>query len=170
MPLPPPKPLTIDQAAREYHGTCGIYRIEHLNTGTVYIGQSVDVGGRLYQHLYKLRTGTHPSPRLQQAWNLSSDEGWEADLHDSCTPTELDTRETKALRLFSKALTDAGEEQGKPFNDKNRFRRGTRKPKLGLTIRLRPSMANSVIAYAKDAGCSPQRWVERAIEMRWGEP
>lgn len=49
-------------------GTSGVYAIEHIATGRKYIGSSKAVRHRWAQHRSKLRQGTHPNPRLQNAW------------------------------------------------------------------------------------------------------
>jgi group I intron endonuclease len=45
--------------------TPGVYAIENTQTNRVYVGSSKDIPGRLHNHLYMLRLGTHPSASLQ---------------------------------------------------------------------------------------------------------
>lgn len=129
MKLSAPPALTILQAAETYREAVGVYLITHQNTGLSYVGQSLDVGRRLLRHLHDLQEGTHPSPRLQDAWNAAKGIGFTADLWDSCTPAELLVREAKALRHFSKAINEVGEQDTIPLNEKNRFRRSMTKPR-----------------------------------------
>lgn len=50
------------------HG-CGIYEIRNLVNGKRYVGQSVSIKRRQYEHLSCLRRGKHRSAKLQHAWN-----------------------------------------------------------------------------------------------------
>lgn len=47
----------------------GIYMIECLPTGKVYVGSSADVGYRIGRHLTLLRGGKHQNKYLQRTWN-----------------------------------------------------------------------------------------------------
>jgi group I intron endonuclease len=58
-------------------GVSGIYAIRHRETGKLYIGSSLDVGGRWKWHLRDLRAGRHHSPRLQNAWNKHGAEAFD---------------------------------------------------------------------------------------------
>lgn len=46
---------------------CGIYQLENLINGHIYIGQSSDIVGRKREHRYKLKNGLHENPYLQNA-------------------------------------------------------------------------------------------------------
>lgn len=48
---------------------CGIYAIENLVNGKLYIGSSVNVNKRKNEHFNKLRKGIHHSRHLQRAFN-----------------------------------------------------------------------------------------------------
>lgn len=48
---------------------CGIYTIRNLQSGSCYVGSSVDIYRRLRAHLSQLRRGAHHSIRLQAAWH-----------------------------------------------------------------------------------------------------
>ena len=47
----------------------GIYKIECIANNKVYIGQSINIKRRLYDHKTRLRKGTHKNKHLQNAWN-----------------------------------------------------------------------------------------------------
>lgn len=47
----------------------GIYKIENIVTGKVYIGQSCNIDERLKSHRRSLLRGSHDNQRLQRAWN-----------------------------------------------------------------------------------------------------
>ena len=48
---------------------CGIYLIQNIIDGKIYIGQAVDIGLRWSSHLSLLQAGKHPSKYLQEAVN-----------------------------------------------------------------------------------------------------
>lgn len=47
---------------------CGVYKIENLVNGKVYIGKSKNIGVRWSEHRSELNKGTHINPHLQSAW------------------------------------------------------------------------------------------------------
>ena len=47
---------------------CGVYKIENLVNGKVYIGKSKNIGVRWSEHRSELNNGTHINPHLQSAW------------------------------------------------------------------------------------------------------
>ena len=48
---------------------CGVYKIENLIDGKVYIGKSKNIGIRWSQHKKELNNGIHINTHLQNAWN-----------------------------------------------------------------------------------------------------
>jgi len=46
----------------------GIYGIKNIVNDKIYIGSSKNVKKRWYYHKYKLKKGTHPNKRLENAW------------------------------------------------------------------------------------------------------
>lgn len=47
----------------------GVYKIENLLDGKVYVGKSKDIGRRWYEHKYELNKGKHINKHLQNSWN-----------------------------------------------------------------------------------------------------
>ena len=47
----------------------GIYKIQNVVNGKMYVGSAVDIGKRIGQHLRSLRKDYHINPKLQHAWN-----------------------------------------------------------------------------------------------------
>ncbi|MBP5720398.1 MAG: GIY-YIG nuclease family protein [Bacteroidales bacterium] len=43
-----------------------VYALRHNPTGRVYVGSTYDLTMRVYQHIYKLRNGTHPIENMQR--------------------------------------------------------------------------------------------------------
>lgn len=47
----------------------GIYKIENIETGKLYVGSAKNFDKRRWGHFGKLKKGTHPNRHLQAAWN-----------------------------------------------------------------------------------------------------
>lgn len=78
----------------------GIYKIQNRVTGDFYIGSSVDVYKRMYQHQTLLRNDRHHSPHLQHAWNKYGQDNFEyvvLEYVDVETKLELHTIEQRYL-------------------------------------------------------------------------
>jgi group I intron endonuclease len=76
---------------------CGIYAIEHLESGRQYIGSSVNTRKRWYQHRLQLGRGDHHSPHLQNAWNKYGAAAFELKILQECPREELFEREQFCL-------------------------------------------------------------------------
>lgn len=53
----------------ELNNKSGIYKIENLKTGVIYIGSSVNINRRKGAHFSALNRGVHRNPRLQHSYN-----------------------------------------------------------------------------------------------------
>lgn len=71
---------------------CGIYKITNTLNGKVYVGQSINVQERFYEHKRKLRLNQHFNKYLQNAYNKHG-EYFEYELIEECTVADLDKRE-----------------------------------------------------------------------------
>lgn len=75
---------------------CGIYIIEDKQTGSVYIGQSIDIDRRIRQHQRELEKKIHSNTRLQNIFNKRRDAlGWYILL--ICEPEQLTANEQQAI-------------------------------------------------------------------------
>lgn len=81
--------------------TCGIYKITNLKTGECYIGQSVDVKKRIYDHL-KAACGvdTPKDNLLYQAMKKYGIENFSIELLQECTNQELNQKEKYFIELY----------------------------------------------------------------------
>lgn len=70
----------------------GIYKITNTLNGKVYIGQSVNVQERFYEHKRKLCLNQHFNKYLQNAYNKHG-EYFEYELIEECAVSDLDKRE-----------------------------------------------------------------------------
>ena len=71
----------------------GIYKIENIDTGTVYIGQSDDIDRRLKAHKASLKSGTHHNTYLQNSYNKHGERAFEYSIIEECDVADLDERE-----------------------------------------------------------------------------
>lgn len=51
----------------------GVYKIENIHTGKMYVGSSVNIEKRWKEHMRMLESGTHHSTKLQRVWNKAND-------------------------------------------------------------------------------------------------
>lgn len=71
----------------------GIYKIENLVNGKVYIGQAVDIGNRCKNHKKALKNNVHINKHLQNSWNKYREENFKFEVIEECTEAELTKRE-----------------------------------------------------------------------------
>ena len=71
----------------------GIYRIYCTKSGKSYIGQSINVSGRVLGHFRKLRLGTHQNKHLQNAFNLYGESSFGVEVLEYCNESSLTRRE-----------------------------------------------------------------------------
>lgn len=72
---------------------CGIYMIRNNVTGSIYIGQSVNIYGRWEEHLRALRGDYHFNNHLQSSWNKHKESSFEFSIVEQCTEAALDDKE-----------------------------------------------------------------------------
>lgn len=72
---------------------CGIYLIACTSSGRKYVGQSVDVERRWWQHKNQAKKGRHSNPIIQASWNKHGEESFTFDLIEECTREDLGSRE-----------------------------------------------------------------------------
>lgn len=74
--------------------TVGIYVIWNVATDKVYVGSSIDVRSRFWQHRHKLRLGLHRNKYLQSAWNKYGEQAFIFEIIHRCSPDERFSLET----------------------------------------------------------------------------
>ena len=72
---------------------CGIYLIQNIIDGKIYIGQAVDIGLRWSSHLSLLQAGKHPSKYLQEAVDKFGIDNFTFTILCECEENQLDTLE-----------------------------------------------------------------------------
>ena len=73
--------------------TCGIYMIQNLVNGKMYIGQSVDIEDRWERHRRILRNGKHVNKHLQNSWDKYSEYNFEFIKLLECEESDLNMYE-----------------------------------------------------------------------------
>lgn len=79
---------------------CGIYCIQCIPTGKIYIGQSSDIRGRQYQHMYQLARGTHNNGYLQRAYNKYGASSFTFSMLTHCDAPMLNEIETFLIKAL----------------------------------------------------------------------
>jgi len=69
----------------------GIYAIYWLNTGKVYVGQSINVSQRINRHFHELKNNIHYNRKLQEEYNKDSDCNFI--ILEECNINELNNKE-----------------------------------------------------------------------------
>lgn len=80
---------------------CGIYMIKNIVNGKVYIGQSVDIYTRWYNHKRDLSNGVHYNTHLQKSWNKYGESSFEFSIIKTCDQNDLDLLEVKYISLYN---------------------------------------------------------------------
>lgn len=71
----------------------GIYKIENKVNGKIYVGQSIDIDTRWYNHRNELNGNRHCNEHLQNAWNKYGENSFEFIIIEECTLDNIDERE-----------------------------------------------------------------------------
>jgi group I intron endonuclease len=78
----------------------GVYAIKHRESGTVYVGQAVNIERRWIRHRYDLNCGNHSNSHLQRAWNKYGADAFDFNPLELCDPEYLTVREQWYLDNF----------------------------------------------------------------------
>lgn len=73
--------------------SCGIYKIQNLQNGKVYIGKSLYIERRIRHHKRALRANDHCNQHLQHAWNKYGEDAFEFAIVELCQADDLNDRE-----------------------------------------------------------------------------
>lgn len=86
----------------------GIYKIENKANGKVYIGQSIDIDTRWYNHIRELNGNRHCNPHFQRAWNKYGKDNFEFMVIEECTVQNIDERETYWIDYYKAIVPKYG--------------------------------------------------------------
>lgn len=87
---------------------CGIYKIENLVNGKIYIGQSKHIKQRWSEHKKELKANKHANHYLQRAWNKYGEDNFSHIILEECDESCLDEREKYYINLYNSFNSDAG--------------------------------------------------------------
>nr|DAU04495.1 MAG TPA: intron associated endonuclease [Caudoviricetes sp.] len=79
----------------------GIYKIENKVNGKVYIGQSIDIKIRWYNHRKELNGNRHHNEHLQNAWNKYGESQFIFNIIEECTVENIDEREIYWINYYN---------------------------------------------------------------------
>lgn len=79
---------------------CGIYKIENKVNHKIYIGQSVDIYTRWYNHKHALRNGVHYNLHLQDSWNKYGEDNFDFSIIEKCNYEDLNRLEIKYIAFY----------------------------------------------------------------------
>lgn len=79
----------------------GIYKIEHIESGKLYIGSAVNLLNRKATHFSLLRNGLHKNSKLQNAFNKHGEDSFVFSVILYCKDIDLVMYEQKAIDSFN---------------------------------------------------------------------
>lgn len=80
---------------------CGIYKIENLINGKLYIGQSINLRRREVKHFTELRNNKHVNKHLQRAFNKYGEENFKFGIMLFCEQSELTYYEDFFIKYYN---------------------------------------------------------------------
>lgn len=72
---------------------CGVYKIVCIKNNKIYIGSSVDMINRWWDHKSRLNSNIHKNPRLQNSWNKYGEKNFLFDIVEICSEDKALARE-----------------------------------------------------------------------------
>lgn len=84
----------------------GIYKIENLVNGKVYIGQSINFKRRFSEHLTELRNNKHANQYLQASWNKYGEHNFKISILELCDIDNLEIKENYWINYYGGVNSD----------------------------------------------------------------
>ena len=123
----------------------GIYKIENLIDGKIYIGQSKQIRQRWTEHKKELRRNKHKNNYLQRAWNKYGEENFKHEIIELCPESLLDEKECFYIKLYNSFDSNKGYNLTTGGGRKKNYSKSTReKLKINATGKNNPN-SKSVI-------------------------
>lgn len=105
---------------------CGIYKIENLINGKLYIGQSIDIHKRWKEHKNQLNRNSHENDHLQKSWNKYGKQKFKFEIIKDCLSCDLDDEEFYYIKYYNSMNSNygynktSGGSKGKEISDETR--------------------------------------------------
>lgn len=80
--------------------SCGIYKIENIVNGKIYIGSSINIESRKYKHFWLLEKNKHDNHYLQQSYNKHGKDSFIHEILVICDETLLIDKENFYINKF----------------------------------------------------------------------
>lgn len=106
----------------------GIYIIENIINNKKYIGSSIDIDKRWYQHKYNLNNNIHENLYLQNAWNKYGEENFKFQIIEETDKLNLIKREQHYIDFYNvinigyNLSPTAGNTLGFKFSDESKLK------------------------------------------------
>jgi group I intron endonuclease len=149
--------------------TCGIYEIYHKLTRRRYIGSSSEVEKRLYHHLVKLRTNSHPCQHMQNVWNKYGDKDFVFFLIETCAVEDLIRREQfyidrVPIKQRLNVLPVAGSARGFRPSEETRKKMSESAKKFGSSEKERKARSERAKKQHAEKKLGSHTWTEEGRE------
>ncbi|MEZ5307526.1 MAG: GIY-YIG nuclease family protein [Pyrinomonadaceae bacterium] len=69
----------------------GVFKIEHIESGKVFVASGRNLRGIMNSHRFQLKSGTHKNYALQTDWNQFGEGAFEIEILEDFPPPDLDT-------------------------------------------------------------------------------
>lgn len=131
-------------------GLTGVYKIENLVNGRVYVGSAAKcIERRTAAHVNMLRRGDHPNVILQRSWHKHGESKFEISLLETCSPESCLDREQYWMDRLEAHTNGynicpiAGSRFGTAMSDETKLKISERKKGTKLTDETRSKMSKS---------------------------
>lgn len=115
----------------------GIYAIRNILNGKRYVGSTIKLSHRFYEHRRNLRKGTHFNPILQNAWDKHGENNFVYEIVEECKSQILLERE----EFWIKELKSYKEECGYNICKKPRASRLGCKASIETIVKMKCSLS-----------------------------
>lgn len=119
----------------------GVYQIKCIENEKIYIGQTIDLDRRRYDHLRNLRRGTHHNHYLQRAFDKYGEKSFEFSVLQECSIDDLDKVEKEWIARLNSMNPlvgynlESGGNPGKEVSEETKEKkRGKNNPMFGKKL------------------------------------